>query len=429
MGKNNKAILLLLLLFLLLRIAIAIIAGEQNVDHGDARSYNGYAIAILQKADWITNPDFYGDFRAPVYPMFIALVYAIFGVNNFLAVYIFQSIISVLTCVYIYKLSKKFFDDKIAILSMIWAGCYIWYLQYVRLLMRETVIYFLLLVFFYYLYLYLIDGERISTNFWLSLVSYFLLTHTDPRYLFYLPFLMILFVVYQPFKRGMLNYAMFITLTILLWVPWTIRNYIAYGDIVLVNTRTLDLRDSREKNPTMDNLLKANVLNFGDIDWTSNEDYPTEEERKLVKQGLNPNERTSQEINAIKNDVYPSTTFLQRKWFQFKEFWRPFRFNYAYRPFPDCRFVYWSTKHNLVNIFSYGLLLPFMVFGIVHLFLKKNKFVWFLIFPLFTQALLHTIQWAKTRYRTPIDAFVIIIACYGLVQIYTFLEKKKYNMP
>jgi len=423
--KRNRLVLLLLLISLLIRIVTVVIAGEPNTNHGDAASYNSYAVSILQNEDWIRNPDFRGGDRPPFYPMFIAAVYAIFGINNFLAVYIFQAFLSVLTCLYVYKFSKRIFNDKIAILSLIWSLGYIFYLQNVRLLMRETAMIFLLLVFFYYLYLYLIGEKRISRNFWLSLISYFLLIHTDPRYLFYLPFLVILFVVYQPFKQGLVNYFVFLVLTILLMAPWTVRNYIAYRGFVLINTRTLDLRDSRTKNPRMDELLQYNVLNFEDCSLTGNKDYPTDEERKLIKQGLNPNDRSPQEINAIKNDVYPDSTFWGRKWFQFREFWRPFRFRYEYRPFPDCRFAYWSMQHNAVSIVCYGLLLPFMVFGIVHLLLKRNKLVWFLTFPLVIQTLLHVLQWARTRYRNPIDAFVIVIAFYGLVQLYTFLKRKK----
>jgi len=208
--KRNRLVLLLLLISLLIRIVTVVIAGEPNTNHGDAASYNSYAVAILQNEDWIRNPDFRGGDRPPFYPMVIAAVYAIFGINNFLAVYIFQAFISVLTCLYVYKFSKRIFNDKIAILSLIWSLGYIFYLQNVRLLMRETAMIFLLLVFFYYLYLYLIGEKRISRNFWLSLISYFLLIHTDPRYLFYLPFLVILFVVYQPFKQGLVNYFVFL---------------------------------------------------------------------------------------------------------------------------------------------------------------------------------------------------------------------------
>lgn len=425
--KTKRLVLLLLLVAFLIRVVTVILTCEKNIGHGDASSYNSYAIAILQNEDWMTDPDFYGEFRPPVYPMLIALVYAVFGTNNLLTVYMFQAVIGVLTCLYIYKFSRMIFDDKIAVLSLVWSACYIYYLQNMGILMRETVIFFLLLIFFYYLYLYLKERKTMSRNLWFSLLFYCILIHTDPRYLFFLPFLVALFVVFQSSKQGVRNYFVFVGLTILLMVPWTIRNYVAYGNFVLINTRTVDLRGVAKRNPAMDQRLTVNILNLGVISQTSNEDYPTEEERELIKKGENPNNRTDREIEAIKKDVYPASTFWERKWFQFKEFWRPFRFRCEYRPFPDCRFVCWSLKHNLVSILCYGLLLPFMMYGIVDLLFKKNRIVWFLVFPLVIQTLLHSLQWAKTRYRNPIDAFVIILAFYGLTQVYKFL-KKKYNL-
>lgn len=428
MMSKNRLVLIVLLVALLIRIVTVIVTGQQNTTHADAASYNSYAVAVLNQKDWMTNPDFYDASRPPFYPLFIAAIYAIFGINNYTALYIFQAFVSVLTCLYIYKFGVEVFDNRIATLALIWSSFYIYYLQYIGAIMRETLVFFFLLVFFYYLYLHLKAARSISSSFWLSSISYSILIHIDPRYLFYLPFLIILFVIFQSVKRGTRNYLIFVALAILLLIPWTIRNYIAYGGFVLINTRTFDLRGSHEKNPRMDDFLKYNVLSFGNITWTFNKNYPTEEERELIKQGLNPNNRPQQEIDAIRNDVYPASTFLQRKWFQLKEFWRAWRFKSEYRPFPDNRFVYWSLKHNAISILFYGLLLPFMFYGIVDLFIRKKKLVWFLVFPLCIQTLLHVLQWAKTRYRNPIDVFIIILACYGLWRVYRTFKGGKSNI-
>ena len=151
MEKKTKLILFLLLFFFLLRVGVVIIAGQKASDFtgDDCVSYNGFATAILQNSDWLINPDFIGDYRPPVYPVFIAIIYAIFGMNNFLAVYIFQAIISTLTCFYIYQFAKKIFNDKVALLSLIWSGLYISYLLYASMLLRETLIIFFVIVFFY----------------------------------------------------------------------------------------------------------------------------------------------------------------------------------------------------------------------------------------------------------------------------------------
>jgi hypothetical protein len=416
--EKNKGVIYLLLFFLLLRIGIVIIAGQKESEFADAYSYNGYAHAILKNSDWMTNPDFIGNYRPPVYPMFIAFIYAIFGINNFLAVYIFQSLISILTCFYIYTFSKKIFNEKAALFALIWSGFYIFYLKYVRELLRETWIFFLFIAFLYYIYLFLTEEIKKTRNLWLSSLFYFLLIHMDPRYLFYLPFLILPFIIYQPFRKGIKKYVTFLGLSVLLLIPWTVRNYLAYDRFVLINTRTLDLRQKVKKESIsfLDHGGVGNIFNFGKIAHVAiNENYPTEQERKLIKIGLNPKDRCEEEISAIKNNIYPASTFIARKWYYFIHFWKPFDFGLSYQPFPDARFNgSWSLRHNVSSIVFYGFLLPFMIFAVYDLVRKKERTWYFLTFPLIIQTLLHVIQWGKTRYRIPIDAFIIILGSYGV---------------
>ena len=427
MKTKTNIILYLLLFFLILRIVVVVIAGQKDFEGTDSVNYNRYAHTILQKSDWLTNPDFKGDYRPPGYPIFVAIIYAIFGINNFLAVYIFQLIISTLTCFYIYKLSKKIFNNRVALLSLIWSGFYIFYLQFVRMLNRETLIFFFIIVFFYYLYLYLIEDNKKGKYFWLSIIFYSLLIHTDPRYLFYLPFLIILFIIYQPFWQGIKKYFMFLGITILLMVPWIIRNYAAYDGFVLINTRTMDLRDKNDRNHIMDKRMKNNIFNLGIINCTKNKNYPAIQERQSIKSGLNLSNRTLQEITAIKKNIYPDSTFVRRKLYWLIELWRPVRFSAGYFPFPDARFQkQWSLKHNISGLLCYGILLPFMIFAIFYLIKQKDKIWIFLTFPILIQTLLHILQWGRSRYRMPIDSFVIILGTYGIyVIIKRYLPKRK----
>lgn len=424
MKNEKKLILVLLLFFLCIRIGVVIIAGKKDFTGSDALNYDGYATAIVTGSEWIINHDFNGSFRPPFYPIFIAVVYALFGVGNYLAVYIFQAILSTFACYYIYKFSKEIFNEIVALLTLLWTGIYFFYIYYAAFLLRETLVFFLIIAVFYYLYLFFSDELGRKKNIWIASILFFLLIHTDARYLFYLPFFIFLFIIYQSFKRGTKNYFFFLTVTILLLVPWTIRNYLAYNGFVLINTRTLDLRHENERNSTFSYQLKSNVLGFRKMTETWNDDYPTEEERRLIKQGLNPNGRQKAELNAIKKDVYPASTFLKRKLSWLVELWRPVRFSADYYPFPDARFQNWSLRHNLASGLSYGILIPFMLFGIYFLIRQRNKIVIFLVFPLAVQSLLHVLQWGHTRYRIPIDAFVIIIAFSGIYQIYCMIRKK-----
>ena len=90
---------------------------------------------------------------------------------------------------------------------------------------------------------------------------------------------------------------------------------------------------------------------------------------------------------------------------------------------PGGVFIKWSLRHNIVTIASYGLLLPFALIGIVSLAKKRDKILWFFILPIFFHTLVHTLIWGETRYRLPIDMFLIISAGYGVS-----LTQKKYQI-
>jgi len=412
MKKSNNVVLYLLSCFLIIKVGVVILTNDNNLATGDGISYNGYATAIVQNNDWLTNPDFTGDYRPPAYPILIACIYSIFGIENFVAVYIMQAIISTLTCFYVYKFSRKIFNNKAALLSLIWSGLYIFNFKYTGFLLRETLIFFLLIIFFYYLYLYLTDNQHKKQNNWLSIVFYFLLIHTDPRYLFFLPFLLLLFIIYQPIWIGLKKYLFFLGISLLLMVPWTIRNYVAYDAFVLINTRTIDLRDSKVS-------IRLNRLSIKK-DTIANIDYPTEKERKIIKDGNNPSNRSIEEIEAIRKDKQAPNSSMGRRIWNLKAFWRPWKFSADYTPSGEFN-GNWSLRHNVSSILSYGILLPFMIYSVIYLFKKKEKIIWVLLFPIVVQSLLHILMWGKERYRNPIDSFIIILGTYGIYIISGFI--------
>jgi len=273
--------------------------------------------------------------------------------------------------------------------------------------MRETLEILLMIMLFYCLLLYLKDENRKPRNLLFFSILYSMLIHTDPRYLFYLLFFIIVFIAYGSFWLGVKKYLLFISITIILLIPWSIRNYVTYNDFILITSHTAEyIRCSN-----LNKIFKGSDANSLKI---VNEDYPTEEERNLVKQGLNLKERSAYEIDAIMHDVYPTSSPLKSMLFWLVEFWRPIRFTCSYSPYPYALFLgKWSLRHNLASLLCYGVLLPFMILGIFYL-IKKDKFMCiFLTFPILIHSLLHSLAGATYRYRIPVDAFIIIIAFFG----------------
>ena len=151
---ENRIIYFTLLFFLLLRIFYVFEFG--NFDKStfvDASGYNKYAKTILSDSSWLKRTDFIASWREPVYPLFVACIYFLFGKESFLAVYLIQAFLSGLMLLIIYKTANLVVNSKaVAYLSLLWSGFYIFYLRWIGELLRETLVYFLYALFFYLLF-------------------------------------------------------------------------------------------------------------------------------------------------------------------------------------------------------------------------------------------------------------------------------------
>jgi hypothetical protein len=196
---------------------------------------------------------------------------------------------------------------------------------------------------------------------------------------------------------------------------------------VLINTRTLDMR---KKNffPRLERLRRKTTqmsTRSDSFDIISNPNFPSEEEIRLIKKGLNPRHRPKYEIELIRKGKLPASNFIDRKLYYLARMWLPFKFSWDYYPFPDARLNKpWSLKHNIVSIMCYGFLWPFFIIAVISLIKEKNRAVWFLLFPILCHFILHFLMWGKERYRIQIDAFIIILGCYGIVKTYNYLIER-----
>jgi 4-amino-4-deoxy-L-arabinose transferase-like glycosyltransferase len=413
-----------------LRILYCLFMG-QPFPEGDGISYYYYSLAILEKPDWLNNINFVGASRAPGYPVFLATIIYMFGQKDLIAVYIIQAAISTYTVFYVYKFAKELFNQSVALLAYFWAALYPYYFYYAGTINRETMVFFLLLYVFYHL-IHITGGtDRFlvfrEKSFWKAIVAYSLLIHTDPRYLFYLPFLVIVLMVQDGPRVRVKRAFNFVLCVVIFMSPWTVRNWIAYDSFVLINERTLDMR----KDNNVPKVRKAySVIGDSSVNCCiSNKDFPSDEEIESIKLGLNYRNRPDGELDAIRNDRLPTKKEIERRWYNFKLLWRPYHFVNEYRPWPDCRFdpKYSLNDFGLPKLLTYGSLLPFMIFSMVYILFKRIKKLYILIFPIVIQTLLHVLMWANGRYRVPVDTFVIILACYGITVIYSMFFSRRKN--
>jgi len=196
-------------------------------------------------------------------------------------------------------------------------------------------------------------------------------------------------------------------------VPWLIRNYNVYDKVVILTVRTTKFTDKFFGYPVYDYTKRHNEYQFIHH-WNDSmkNDIINGKEVPGIKRKIYDNLK----LGLTNGSVPHKYSKLEKYYAEFKEFWRPVRFNGGY---VGNGFKYkgpsWSLKHNLSQGISYGLLLPFLIIGILMLIREKNKYGILLIIILLIHTYIHVVlDHAINRYRIPIDPFIIIIAFYAI---------------
>ena len=242
--KLNYKILFLFSLAITFRIVILTISisihGYDNFINkvlltpaNDPYTYNQLAINIIK----------YGSFtyaeglppislRTPGYPLFIALIYSLFGINPIIVVFI-QIFLDGTIVILIYLIAKNFLKPSLSILSSFLYAIEPHASIFSLSMYSDTFFVFILLLFanFFIKYLYTEQNKLLVFSSVLLALSNLI----KPSGLFTpLIILAILFLKYRgKYKLFLYKSALFIISFIITLSPWLIRNYIEFNKIFL----------------------------------------------------------------------------------------------------------------------------------------------------------------------------------------------------
>jgi len=153
--SEYKKLKLIILIAIILRVTFFIIAQPWNTDieqnriiRSDAIGYHELAISILNDFTFELNGQ-KNSFRTPGYPVFLAIIYSIFGVKPYI-VLIFQIIINIFSILIVYQISKNLFNKEIALISSFLFSIDPHTILYTCELFTETLFTFIVLLAFMY---------------------------------------------------------------------------------------------------------------------------------------------------------------------------------------------------------------------------------------------------------------------------------------
>lgn len=378
--RRGRVILAVFALALAVRVILTLAGpGNQPIPpKDDQKDYHSYAERIIE-GDWLMSPVSY---REVGYPFFLSFVYRLSD-HRFVAARLANAVLGAATCVLIFLMAEAVFGAVVALCASLWFVFYFHSLFFNLMIQREIIVPFLLMGALL-LMQQGVTRRRISGVVFGSLV-WVALIHTDARFVFYFPFFLLYFFVAFGLNRTAIKYAAaFTAVFVVAMIPWQYRNYKVYGEFVLVNTRTLSVQ----------------------APWAP-EKTPPQHKRDRPP-------RTKRELGPVQKKIY-----------DFSEFYRVYRFSGEIRAGSYRWEEPWSLAHNATSILMYGTLIPFFLIGLCACFRHKWRASYLFYAPIIAHTLLHLIKWGRTRYRVPIEPLFIIIAFYGVTVLVDYVRERR----
>ncbi len=388
----KKKLIVLFIIALLVRLIFLILAPDRPINLYDTPSWDAVATNLLASRGFIDANGQPTSTRPPLYPIFLAIIYFIFG-KNFFVVTVVQAIVGSATVIFIYLIAKEIFNnEKLAILAAY--ACAIWpaLVVYCGIIASEILFIFLSCIF-----IYILIKAKTNTDYILAGVFLGLSNLTRSTYSLYPIFLLIFVLLFK--KENVSKVLIMFLFSILLVVPWTVRNYFAFKRFLFINTNAGELFWSGTYLP-WDGICKHNRdENFYRL---FPEENPVDRDNKMFKEGIK---------NIISNPL-GCLKLTVKKFFRF--WFKPVGQELVSKKYPSLGFLMYIVQVLLVLLFFYGCIKLHM----------EN----FLVFPigvlLLYMCIMHNLLAPIPRYRLPIEPFIILFALYAVKDLFCIIKNE-----
>ena len=345
-----------------------------------------------------------------LYTFYLVAIYYGLGYYPLLARLIQAAIAGILMPWLTYRLSSRYFDSKVGLVTAAITAIYFYFVYYAAALMSET--------FYIIGILWVLDvagqmgGEEgyVKRKFNLLLqglllgVALAVTILLRQVFLLFIPFLF-MWLLWRSYGHSLkavwsmiLALIVATVMLILAIAPWTYRNYRAFDHFVLLNTNAgfaffwgnhpihgyNFISILPKDGPSYSDLIPAELkgLNEAELD------------RALLALGL----------GFIREDPGRYLILSLTRFRDYFKFW----------PSADSELI-----SNLARVFSFGVLWPFMLYGLF-LGLRRALLPQVLLLYLFIAVYtgIHVLTWTLIRYRLPVDTVLMVFAGAALAQLY-----------
>ena len=379
----------------------------------DERDYHNLAVNLVEQGLFSLDGQVPASMRPPLYPAFVAGVYAVFGIGNFQAVRMVQAAVSLVNVVLLYYLGSEVYNRRIGTWA---AAAFCFYpsmLGQNKLLLTETLFTFWLTL----ACLVIVRFFRRDQVWYLALAGVLIgLGALTRSVLWLLPPVLAVLVLgawKASFKRRLAAAALLIATFAVTIAPWAVRNTRLQKTLV-----TIDVMGGR--NFMMGNYEHTPLYRAWDaisMEGPRNWYHVLEQQRPEVKQ-MTQGQRDKAALRYGLHYVWnhPGQT-LKRDLVKFLNFWQLERslvagMSRGYFGGPPVGVVVLST---LLIFGSYAAAMISGIFGAVMAPPPKRAAYWFLLVMIAYVCGLHSLVFAHSRYHLPLLPLVLLFSGAALV--------------
>lgn len=414
---KEQPLMWIIFISVFLRVVVAFFMGNEVVELPgifDQVSYHNLAIRVLDGHGFTFGEQWWPITRAgePTahwsfpYTLYLVAMYALFGVRP-LAARILQAIIVGILHPYItYRIGEKTFGKNIGLIAATVTSLYIYYIYYGAALMTEP-FYITSILFSLYFAMQLSENtdKKMDVKFGFLLgISIGLTVILRQVFLLFVPFLFLWIWIARfrlnrklPIASTVVSFALIFSFIL----PITYYNYQRFDRFVLLNTNS-GYAFFWGNNPIYGTKFIP-ILSTPEY-----QDMIPEEVRHLDEAALD-SELLGRGIQFVVQDPKRYVLLSLSRIPPYFMFW--------YSPES-------SVLSNISRIGSFGVMLPFMLYGLF-LGIRKISSLWSLVFSsqglliLFAlfYSIIHILTWTLIRYRLPVDAVLIPFAGLALFDV------------
>lgn len=421
---KEQPLIAIIFVSVLLRVVVAFYMGNAIVELPgifDQISYHNLAIRVLEGHGFTFGEMWWPITRAgePTahwsfpYTLYLVATYALFGVLPLFARIIQAIIVGILHPYITYRIGEKVFGRNIGLIAAAVTSLYIYYIYYGAALMTEP-FYITSILFSLLFAMQLAESTDKKQDIKLGLalgISIGLTVILRQVFLLFIPFLF-LWTWIARFKRSrklpIVSTVLSFALIALFILPITFYNYSRFDRFVLVNTNS-GYAFFWGNNPIYG-------TKFIPILPTSEYQAMIPEEVRHLDEAALDSELLGRGIQFVIQDPMRYVLLSLSRIPPYFKFW--------YSPES-------SILSNISRIGSFGVMLPFILYGLF-LSIKKSSSFWnllaspqglLLLFALIYSGA-HILTWTLIRYRLPVDAVLIPFAGVALYDVAQLLSVK-----